>query len=138
MSEVPDALENEQTQSSEGMDGGSFPDWDSDDEYFDISADILENEINPSRPPSPTASVPDEPVEDGEEEEEGASESPFVLRTRALHAELEQLSDEDIEEKMLHILGALDETGLDVALFLDVLCWGKPCAVRNPRIRYAR
>ncbi|KAJ7074429.1 hypothetical protein C8F01DRAFT_1043623 [Mycena amicta] len=136
----PDPPELEQ-QNSPGQpdDSHDQPTFDSDDEYFNISEDILHDELNPSRPPSPTTSVHDEPVEEPDEDEStDAPEPPAVTCTRRLRTTLDQLLDPDIEEKMLHVLNALEDSGLDVPLFLDILCWGRPCAVRNGRIRYAR
>ncbi|KAK7021631.1 hypothetical protein R3P38DRAFT_2533610 [Favolaschia claudopus] len=111
---------------------------DSDDEYYNISQDILQDDLDPSRPPSPTPSLHDEPDEPMEDDEDSTPLSPFVLRTRRLRAVLDDLPDQEIEAKLSSVLDVLDENGLDVALFLEALCWGRECAVHNPRIRYAR
>ncbi|KAF7332774.1 hypothetical protein MKEN_00161100 [Mycena kentingensis (nom. inval.)] len=116
------------------------PEIDSEDEYYDNSEEMLWEALNPSRPPSPTPSIhdeEDEPLEPAEEQED-VPESPFVARTRNLRAVLDDLPEDEMESKLLHVLDAMDETGLDIPLFMEVLCWGRKCAVQNARIRYAR
>ncbi|KAK7034216.1 hypothetical protein R3P38DRAFT_2423837, partial [Favolaschia claudopus] len=114
------------------------PEIDSEDEYYNISQHILHDEINPSQPPSPTPSLHDEPDESMDEEEDSTPVSPFVLRTRRLRAVLDKLPDEEVVTRLSHVLDALDKNGLDVALFVETMCWGRECAVQNPRVRYAR
>ncbi|KAK6981385.1 hypothetical protein R3P38DRAFT_3333825 [Favolaschia claudopus] len=118
-----------------GLEDPEDPEIDSEDEYYNVSQEILHDEINPSRPPSPAPSLHDEADEPIDEEEDSAPVSPFVLRTRRLRAVLDDLPDEEVVTKLSRVL---DENGLDVALFLETLCWGRECAVQNPRIRYAR
>ncbi|KAK7041184.1 hypothetical protein R3P38DRAFT_3453432 [Favolaschia claudopus] len=121
-----------------GLEDPEDPEIDSEDEYYNVSQEILHDEINPSRPPSPAPSLHDEADEPIDEEEDSAPVSPFVLRTRRLRAVLDDLPDEEVVTKLSRVLDVLDENGLDVALFLETLCWGRECAVQNPRIRYAR
>ncbi|KAK7041258.1 hypothetical protein R3P38DRAFT_3310010 [Favolaschia claudopus] len=65
------------------------------------------------------------------------SESPHVLRTRALRQQLEELSEDEIERRMMANLEALESTGFNLALMLDFLCEGKYTR-HNATIRYAR
>ncbi|KAK7021619.1 hypothetical protein R3P38DRAFT_3196398 [Favolaschia claudopus] len=65
-----------------GLEDPEDPEIDSEDEYYNVSQEILHDEINPSRPPSPAPSLHDEADEPIDEEEDSAPVSPFVLRTR--------------------------------------------------------
>ncbi|KAK7059466.1 hypothetical protein R3P38DRAFT_3167861 [Favolaschia claudopus] len=108
-----------------GLEDPEDPEIDSEDEYYNVSQEILHDEINPSRPPSPAPSLHDEADEPIDEEEDSAPVSPFVLRTRRLCAVLDDLLDEEVVTKLSRVLDVLDENGLDVALFLETLCWGR-------------
>ncbi|KAK7040997.1 hypothetical protein R3P38DRAFT_3179492 [Favolaschia claudopus] len=43
-----------------GLEDPEDPEIDSEDEYYNVSQEILHDEINPSRPPSPASSLHDE------------------------------------------------------------------------------
>ncbi|KAK7034933.1 hypothetical protein R3P38DRAFT_2435910, partial [Favolaschia claudopus] len=116
-----------------------LPELDSDDDNLeeDINTD---SEPSQSRCPSPTPSIDGDEELDPDELKAGttdSAESPHVLRTRALRHTLEQLSEDEIERRMLANLEALKNTGFDLALMLDFLCDGK-YTTRNATIRYAR
>ncbi|KAF7326135.1 hypothetical protein MKEN_00465000 [Mycena kentingensis (nom. inval.)] len=121
---------------------GTIPDnetvYDFDEDYFDIDPDLLAEDLNPSRPPSPTESVHDESDEELDPEELAGRPSPFVAHTRRRAEELAALEDDEVEQKLLTVFDALRATGMDLPVFLEAVCWGRTCAVKNARIRTAR
>ncbi|KAK6997272.1 hypothetical protein R3P38DRAFT_3286772 [Favolaschia claudopus] len=139
VSEVSSKSSIEPSLALDDDDEHDLPELDSDDDNLeeDINTD---SEPSQSRCPSPTPSIDGDEELDPDELKAGttdSAESPQVLRTRALRQTLEQLSEDEIERRMLANLEALKNTGFDLALMLDFLCDGK-YTTRNATIRYAR
>ncbi|KAK6996124.1 hypothetical protein R3P38DRAFT_3222711 [Favolaschia claudopus] len=139
VSEVSSKSSIEPSLALDDDDEHDLPELDSDDDNLeeDINTD---SEPSQSRCPSPTPSIDGDEELDPDELKAGttdSAESPHVLRTRALRQTLEQLSEDEIERRMLANLEALKNTGFDLALMLDFLCDGK-YTTRNATIRYAR
>ncbi|KAJ6587839.1 hypothetical protein B0H10DRAFT_2197752 [Mycena sp. CBHHK59/15] len=49
-----------------------------------------------------------------------------------------RLQDADMPEKVNKVLQTIREQGLDLAIFLDAVCWGSEACVSDDSIRFAR
>ena len=84
----------------------------------------------PSRRVSHTSNV--------EEQQEAAEEDNGSLNRRENHVPVDMHADNTDFQTVTRVLDVLKEGRMDVAGFLDTLCWGNQLAVTDPNTRSAR